>query len=204
MIMNKYDKLFLEQARLGYPNFARKYHKKKQFHDLHERKYLLNQEFVFSEGNVKRLSAINSILQEKSEEAYSQAEKLEKIILTSMENHDAFISDYELGFNLSFFTERKYAHIPGLQGNPFFEYEPIWFLKAGSATESEIDERKDWLFKTDHSEVIHEGHPLNNFHHSYLFHDLIHHTILSYQDIIDIEDIWLEVVLRIQNFQDVS
>jgi len=102
------------------------------------------------------------------------------------------------------FAERKYAHIPDLQGNPFFDYEPIWYKKAETGKISEIDERKDWLFKTDHKEVIWEGHPLNNMRHCYLFHDLSDHTILSFQDIVDIEDIWLEVVLRLQNFLDIS
>jgi len=43
--------------------------------------------------------------------------------------------------------------------------------------------------------------PLNHFSHCYIFNDLLDHTILSYQDIIDIEDIWIDVVLRVQNFQ---
>lgn len=121
-----------------------------------------------------------------------------------MQNQDTFISDYELSFKLSLFAEKKYADIPDLQGNPLFQCEPIWFYKAGTGEESEKNRHKDWLFKTDHTEVIEEGHPLYGFHHCYLFHDLIDHTILSFQDIVDIEDIWLEVVLRIQNFQDIS
>ena len=60
--MNKYNKLFLEQARLGYSNFIRKYHRKIQCHDLFERKHLLDQEFDFCEVNIKRLTAMNKIL----------------------------------------------------------------------------------------------------------------------------------------------
>jgi len=199
--VNKYDKLFLKQASLGYSNLMHRYYRKNPNEKLRERKHLLDKEFVFSEENIKRLSNINTLLAEKSEAAYQQAEKLENDVLTSMQNPDTFISDYEIEFKLSFFSERKYAHIPDLQGNSFFEYEPIWFNKAGTGKESEKDQHKNWLLKEDHTEVIHEGHPLCTFHHCYLFHDLIYHTILSFQDIVDIEEIWLEVVLRIQNFQ---
>jgi hypothetical protein len=179
------------------------YHRKSPNEGLRDRQQLLNKDFVFSDVNVKRLSDINSILAEKSEAAYKQAEKLENVVLKSMENPDTFISDYEIEFKLNFFSEKKYSNIPDLQGNPFFENEPIWFHKANTGKESERNEHKVWLFKTNHTEVIHEGHPLNNFRHCYLFHDLIYHTILSYQDILDIEDVWFEVILRIQNFQEI-
>jgi len=107
--MNKYDKLFLEQARLGYSNFIRKYHRKIQYRDLFERKHLLNKEFDFSAVNGHRLQTINDILLEKSESSYLQAEKLEQYVLTAMENQDTFISDYEIGFTFCFFAENKYA-----------------------------------------------------------------------------------------------
>lgn len=187
-----------------FSNFFLRYHQKSQYHDLQERKYLLNENFIFSDMNFKRLSDINTLLAEKSESAYQQAERLENDVLTLMQNNDSFISDYEIGFEVSLFSERKYSDIPDLQGNPFFQWEPIWFYKTKKGKESEKNEHKDWLFKTDHTEVIQEGHPLYGFHHCYLFHDLIDHTILSYQDIVDIEDIWFEVVLRIQNFQDIQ
>ena len=117
-----------------------------------------------------------------------------------MKNPDPFILDYEIEFLMSFFAEQKYAHVSDLQGNAFFECKPMWFAKAHHP-ESERKEHKVWLFKTDHTEAIQEGHPLNGFRHCYLFHDLINHTILSYQDIVDIEDIWIEVVITVQNFQ---
>ena len=200
--MNKYDKVFLKQARLGYSKFLTHYHRKSQEEDLRDRKHALNKEFVFSEENVKRLSHISKLLGDKSRDAYEMAEKLESYILPAMKEPDTFISDYEIEFEVCFFAEKKYSHIPDLQGNPFFECKPIWFSKA-DRKESECKEHKDWLFNTDHTEVIREGHPLSTFQHSYLFHDLIYHTILSYQDIADIEDIWIEVVMTVQNFQEI-
>ena len=200
--MNKYEKLFLKQARLGYSQFLNHYHRKSQEEDLRDRKHALNDEFVFSEENVKRLSHISKLLGDKSRDAYEMAEKLEGYILPVMKDPDTFISDYEIEFKVCFFAEKKYSYITDLQGNPFFECEPIWFYKA-DRNETECKEHKNWLFNADHTEGIQEGHPLYSFEHSYLFHDLIDHTILSYQDIADIEDIWIEVVLTVQNFQEI-
>ena len=201
--MNKYDRLFLKQARLGYSNFLHRYRRTSQDLDLRERKNLLNEEFVFSDENVKRLSVINSLLAEKSEAAYQLAEKFENDLILEMQKPDTFISDYEIQFKVNLFSEKKYSTIPDLQDNPFFEYEPIWFAKANTWNESDIKWHKDWLFKMDHTEVM-EGHALYSFSYCYIFHDLIYHTILSYQDIVDIEDIWIEVIFRIQNFQAVN
>ena len=200
--MNKYDKVFLKQARLGYSKFLSHYHRKSQEEDLRDRKHALNKEFVFSEENVNRLSHINKLLADKSKDAYEMAEKLESYILPGMKDPDTFISDYEIEFEVCFFAEKKYSHIPDLQGNPFFECQPIWFSKA-DRKEAECKEHKDWLFNTDHTEVFQGRQQLSSFKHSYLFHDLIDHTILSYQDIADIEDIWIEVVLTVQNFQEI-
>jgi len=200
--MNKYDKVFLKQARLGYSKFSSHYHRKSQEEDLRDRKHALNKEFVFSEENVNRLSHINTLLADKSKAAYEMAEKLESYILPVMKDPDTFISDYEIEFEVCYFAEKKYSHIPDLQGNPFFECRPIWFYKA-DRNEAECQEHKNWLFNTDHTEVFQGRQPLSSFKHSYLFHDLIDHTILSYQDIADIEDIWIEVVLTVQNFQEI-
>lgn len=198
--MKKYDKLFLKQARLGYANILHRHHDKSPDCVLRERKHLMDKDFAFSDANIKRLSDINSLLAEKGEAAYEHAELLEKEIVSLMKKPDPFIMDYEIEFELSFFAENKYSHVPDLEGNPFFECKPIMYYKLiDQKKRGESENHKDWLFKTDHRETIHEGHPLSGFSHCYLFHDLIDHTILSYQDLLDIEDIWIDVVLTIQN-----
>jgi len=202
--MNKYDKLFLEQAMLGFKNFSMKYNWKEQYDALFRRKHQLNKKFVFSEANIKRLSEINSLLAEKEVSVYQQSENLENYVLNLKQNHDPFVTDYEIEFNISFFAEKKYAHIPDLEGNSFFDYDPSLFSKTEGKSESEIIQHKEWIFDVDHTEHIREGHPLNSFRHCWLFHDLIDHTILSLQDIVDIEDMWIDVTLIIQNATKLS
>ena len=198
--MKKYDKLFLKQARLGYSNLLHRYHDKSPDFVLRERKHLMNRDFIFTEEAIKQLSDLNSLLAEKGEAAYEHAEMLEREIVSLMKKPDPFIMDYEIEFEISFFAEKKYSHIPDLEGNPFFECKPIMYHKLiDREMRGESENNKDWLFKTDHRETFREGHPLSCFSHCYLFHDLIDHTILSYQDLLDIEDIWIDVELTIQN-----
>lgn len=198
--MKKYDKLFLKQARMGYANLLHRHHDKSPDFVLRERKHLMDGDFVFSDESIKRLSDLNSLLTEKGEAAYEHAEMLEKEIVSLMKKPDPFIMDYEIEFDISFFAENKYSHIPDLEGNPFFECKPIMYQKLiDREKRGESEKHKDWLFKTDFRESFHEGHPLSGFSHCYLFHDLIDHSILSYQDLLDIEDIWIDVELTIQN-----
>ena len=127
--MNKYDKAFFQQARMGYSNFARTRRDIKE-NVLKERKHELNKQFEFTAENINRLKNINNLLFKKSFEAYQTAEIFENNILAMMSQPNSFISDYEIQFQFQYFSEVKYSHIPSLQGNPFFEHEPIFYHKA--------------------------------------------------------------------------
>ena len=203
--MNKNDKLFLKQARLGYSNLLYQYHRKSPNEILSNRKHLLNEKFDFSDANIKRLSDINSLLSERGKAAYEIAEKQENQIVELMRNPGSFIFDYEIEFLITFFAEQKYSHIPDLEGNPFFEWKPMQFIKCIDIEQRvEREKDKERLFKEDYRETFFASQPLSGFCHCYLFHDLIYHTILSYQDIVDIEDVWIEVILTVQNHQEIA
>ena len=134
----------------------------------------------------------------KTKEAFAKAEIIEKYLNEQMQQLDTFISDYEIDFRVSLWAERKYEDIEELQGNSFFETKPSFaFYKRSDTSQSEIDEHKQWLFEENHNEYpqIFKGQ-----HHCYLLHDLIDHTYLSWQDIVDIEEVWFEVIVIVQNF----
>ena len=84
---------------------------------LRGRKQLKDKDFVFTEEAIKQLRDLNLLLAQKGEAAYERAELLEKEIVRLMKKPDPFIMDYEIEFELSFFAENKYSHIPDLEGN---------------------------------------------------------------------------------------
>jgi len=204
MIKDNSDKLFLLQARLGFSTFTKKYHRRKEYQDLFDRRRRLNEIFNFSGDTLDRLENINDQFSKRSEEAYSLAERYESGAITEIKNNNPVVSDYEISFKVSLFSERKYSHIEELQGNPFFECEPFCFRKTENSSPEDREQHKIWLFKTNHTENLSDGQPVSNFQHCYLFHHLTDHTFLSYQDIIDIEEFWIEVVLNLQNFTFIS
>jgi hypothetical protein len=123
-----------------------------------------------------------------------------------MELHDHFIIDYEIEFRLSLFSKGKYSEIEDLDGNPFFNYEPLllcFHKRNENCTQQDIDDYKDSLKSTNYNDHP-IGHPLHSQHHHLLLHDLEDHTILAWQDINDIDEIWFEVVLNVQNISDVN
>ncbi len=192
------NKLFIEQA-LSTPSYWLDNSKN---HELFERKWKLNNSFDFNTANIDQLDKINKMFDLKSKQAYEQAQKIEAHILREMQSENSFVSDYEIDFEVRLFAEKKYAAIEEMEGNSFFSSIPgiIPFTKK----EHFLQEHYDWLLFANHNEYQYwESHPLKNQFHCAAFHDLYDHTYLAWQDIIDTEEVWIEVVVRIQNFSDI-
>jgi len=203
--MKSCNEIFLEQARIGYANYFRLYHNKKRFQILNDRKHNQNKRFVFDDYNLTRVERINNLLDKKLKDAYHQAGQLEQNLIHEIENKNSFISDYEIDFNLSLYAENKYKDIEDLQGNSFFEFRPtIGYYKYDKDKIFENEKHKEWLLNTNHNEYENTGHPLKNQHHCWLLHELYDHTYLSWQDIVDIEEVWFEVILTVQNFESIK
>jgi hypothetical protein len=200
--MDSYNKIFLEQARIGYNNFARQYREKEKFNILYKRKNSLNRQFFSDFTNIARVDEINNYLKQKERAAYDQAEQLEQYMLLEMKKDYSFISDYEIEFRVSLFAENKYNNVQELQGDSFFQYEPtLGFIKFDENNPQLKDDKKDWLFNVNHNE---HTDTFEGQHHCWLLHELYHHTYLSWQDIIDIEEVWFEVILKVQNFESIK
>ena len=203
--MDTIDEIFLEQAKLGYKNFCKQNnHFSEKSILLRQRKNRINNQFDFSEKNINQINEINQILRQKINSAYDNAEYLEKNILNLMKGRHSFISDNEIKFRLSLFSEKKYSKIEELRDNPFFKYEPL--LKFHKSNDSsgliQIKGNKD-LLNTNCNEFQFSEHPLKDQNHCYLLHELYDHTFLSWQDIVDIEEIWVEVILTIQSIGNI-
>ncbi len=191
----KYLRIFIEQALLG---FKKTNPSESKINILHKRKSHLNRHFLFNTENLSKIESVNKLLINKFKEAYLQAERIEEFLLLQMQQSGTFVCDYEIEFRLSLWAEKKYANIKELEGNPFFEYNPyVAYYKKNDERHRDVDEHKFWLFEENHNE-----HPeiFKNQNHCYLFHDLYDHTYLSWQDIVDIEEVWIEVIVIVQSF----
>jgi hypothetical protein len=185
-----YIKPFILAALLG-GNEA--YRNEKLISLLSKRKKYYNNLFKTSQDNLDKFERINHLLCVKSSEAYNEAEKIESYLLKQMNQPGSFVSDYEIEFRVKLWSEKKYENLEELHGNPFFFYEPSLL----SYHKEDNSEHKRFLFEDDLNE-----HPgvFTNQRHCSLLHDLYDHTYLSYQDIVDIEEVWIEVLFKVQNF----
>jgi hypothetical protein len=194
-----YIKPFISAALLGYNEV---YRNEKLKRLLSKRKRYYNNRFKFNAEDLKRFELVNQLLRRRSSEAYMQAEKIEDCLLIHIQQPDSFVSDYEIEFRVELWAERKYGYLEELHGNPFFTFKPsLMSFRKKSLVDNEEDEHKSFLFEENLNEY--PGTFIGQRHCS-LLHDLYDHTYLSFQDIIDIEEVWIEISVMIQNFTKIE
>jgi len=205
--MNKNDKLFLNHAQFDkYYEYYLAYTDKKKWREhkvpLYKRRNAMDKKFKFTRRNMIRLNQINQMLRAKEKKAYQLASQYETTILKNM-NTNKFISDYEIDFEIALFSDKKYKNVEDMVGNPFYtDKYALHFFKKDSLVQSEVEHCEKW--RLSNHNYMGETHPLYGQKHCSLFHHLYDHTYLAWQDIIEVEEIWIEVILRLQNIQTVK
>lgn len=170
---------------------------------LYLRKYMLDESFQFTSRKVQRLNDINQLLAERSLMAYDQAGKIQNNLQLEMKTEGSFINDYEIMFHLSLFAENKYRKIEELEGNPFFKCDIL--LPLYKVEENKDSQMIHWSLFENHNAYQHrDNHPLKHQYHCAFFHELYHHTFLSWQNIMDVEQIWIEINIILQNFSNLN
>jgi len=66
-------------------------------------------------------------------------------------------------------------------------------------TQFKIEEHEEWKFETNHNEFHYsKKRPLFQQNHRILFSELYNYTHLAWQEIIDMEKFWMDVVVRVK------
>jgi len=208
--MDNYDKALIEQALVD---------KRPQMGEalwqlLYDRQNALNGLFEFSQENIEMLNSINNWLRDIESKAVDHVRGLVVFLKSQQVVGKHFLVDYEVEYELQLWAPKKFAHLKPLEGNPFFTLHTTlpdfkkYINSEANSYDWEIDddsESLDWIFNENHNEYrFIKTHPLNHQEHCWLFHELYHHTLLSWQDFIDIEEIWIEVVSRHQHISPAS
>lgn len=190
MIPKIYEELFIEQAILGFHNFYSENKNSKKMEMLYSRKYLLDKNYIYSHKTRKKTLHLQDILTQKIKETVEFTQEFEYQILDEYEKKDSIITSYYIDYTINLYSHKKYEHIPQMNGKPFFSFDEI-FIK-----EIRTKERYCPYAKTIEPEftAFHIlNHPLQGIYHNDIIHDLFsHHYILSYSDIIDIEEFCIE------------
>ncbi|HPH16221.1 MAG TPA: hypothetical protein PK029_03550 [Bacteroidales bacterium] len=195
MIPKMYEELFIEQAIVGLSNFKIKHENNTSMNMLQKRRNYLNKKFIQTPEISKKVIQIQDIFTQKIKMCVEYTKILEVQILHTMKESNADLDEYYIEFRVSLFAPKKYVHILEMEGKPYYSFKEVFVEN----TNIEDDSPFDYTLPPEFTAFT-KNHPLQGIHHNMLMHDLFdHHDIVSYSDILDVEEIWIEPIIRLQN-----
>ncbi len=154
---------------------------KEQF--LFARKRVLNKQFKFDAKQLKQLIKLNKYLTVKQNEILEICSKLNKQLAKQVKTKNNWFHDYEIEIYMAFNNEQY--------EDPIYESKCILHYSKNSKINKDLGYRGNFNDRQ-------ETHPLYKQTHCYIFHHLYDHTSLAWQDIININETWFEIVVRYQ------
>ena len=152
---------------------------------------LAQRDFIFTSTNLKIIRRLNLKLKNEEIRIRHFAKKLNRTLKEQLKEKD--IDDCNFTIKISLFINKKSCNKRHNveMGNPFTE---VYFLLLFN------DELDDDYYYTDNWNEFGERHPLANDFICYSMHCLLFDQPISYQDLIDIDDVWLEIKVDYQFF----
>jgi hypothetical protein len=150
------------------------------------------QEFNFSQNNINRLKTLNIKSQKEEQRVKIFAEQLRNSL--NKQKNDHIIDDFNFRSSIHFSSDNmdynQRHSIDLAEGKPFLEFPAALFSDRTSSTFYEYNWNKLWA----------SDHPLANEYFCYTMHLLCFDGRLSWQDIVDINTIWIELKVDYQFF----
>jgi len=161
---SEYDAVFLEQAQMGFLEFNVQFMKTPKMKLLKERQRILNETFVYSPEVREKVIYFIKIFTQKCKEAVESTKAINDFVKERMTDEQYVISDFDIDFNIDFFSQKKYEHSDEMEGVPFFVFSSSFLnrMLIPNAKSSMFDEILEPEF-TAHS----SNHPLQTIKHSF-------------------------------------
>ncbi len=163
---------------------------------LFERKIELNSNFDWSDENIEKLRKINDLLHKKEAEVHKHANWLRSRHKEWMESKR--IEDFEMQVQIKLYSSEYERFHPGMKGKPFF----IDKYLAGFGHKE--DDPDNAFVNESWNEYAHSSNPIAKDYHCHTFHCIYDHTILSWEDIIKIEYIGIDIKVWNQFFVEIK
>jgi hypothetical protein len=167
----------------------------KMLRELNKRQTLLNKSFVFTKSNVSKLEKINALLCEKEKHVLWQALTLKEFALGRINHRGRHATNHNIEVRLKLYDGKKFMRVRGddWERIPFFDESLPIELPVDKASLSLLS-KKNWNDLKDRGD-----HHLKNRRHCYTFFHLYSRTSLAWMDILDVKDVRLQTILKIQN-----
>lgn len=155
---------------------------------LLERNRIVNSKFELNLTNCNKLMLLNKKLFEEEKRMFSLYRNIKTQCKELVNNQ--LIDDFEIEIALECWNKNYYEKFDSdLEGNPFFEISCDF-----------MDFQDDILYKKLDFYEFEANLPIQRTEHCYTFHHLYDHTFLTFFDLCNIDEIWMELKVIYQNF----
>ncbi len=159
---------------------------------LLERNNKVNSKFELNVINCNRLLLLNKKLFDEEKRMFSLYRNIKTQCKELVKNQ--LIDDFEIEITLECWNKNYYEKFdPDLEGNPFFEISCNF-----------MDFQDDMMYKKLDFYEFEANLPIQKTEHCCTFHHLYDHTILTFFDLCNIDEIWMELKVIYQNYTNIK
>jgi hypothetical protein len=169
---------------------------KKDENAIDNRNEYINSQFKWSTELDEKLVLINDKLRGEEKKVFNQYRKIEKQCKLMVDNKE--IKDFNIQLESEYWNNKHYKkYDPEIYGNPF--YKNTWDTFMGSR---QMEEEYDNSCSNTVSQMgfIPQDSLIAKANHCYSFHHLYDHTDLTWFDIYNIDEFWMEIKVGYQFF----
>ena len=151
-------------------------------------------EFYFSETDIQKIRELNNKLKKEESRILAFATQIHNSIGKLIT--DKVIDEFNFDTSLSVYSSNPECNKRNItrEGNPF------WEVKGFSLFNSFTDE----VFYSDNWNELPKDHPLGNEFFCYSMHCIWGHSGLTWQDIVDIDAVWIDLKVDYQFYFELA
>lgn len=173
---------------------------KKEEKAIDTRNEYINSQFKWSTELDEKLVFLNDTLRKEEKKALNQYRKIEKQCELMVDNKE--IKDFNIQLESEYWNNKHYKKYDSeIYGNPF--YKNTWDPFMGS---HQMEEEYDNSCSNTVSQMcfVPQDSLIAKSNHCYSFHHLYDHTDLTWFDIYNIDEVWMEIKVDYQFFKKIK
>lgn len=176
---------------------------KKEENAINSRNAFIDKHFEWTQEVENKIMLINERLREEEIRIFTQYRQLEKECQIMVDNGD--IEDFELEIEWSCWNENHYINYDeSIDGNPFYTNNSVGNFMTYQRNEEYVPNCHNTISSMDIN-LIPRNSPIITEPHCYMFHHLYDHCHdLTWFDIYNIDEVWIEIKVDYQFFRKIK
>ena len=161
---------------------------------IRKRNHFIESQFVWTQEVYDKLTLLNEKLKQEEKRVFLAYQQIEKNCKLMVKNK--VIDDFNINIECSFCNKNYYKkYEPSVYGNSFFKSTDSFMLFQNKEAEYNTESHNEHRINS----------PLPEIDHCYSFHSLYNHCYeLTWFDIYNIDEVWMEIKIDYQFFSKVK